>query len=127
MEALEADLVHAGWAWSDVPRRLSWRGVHVFARHAREDSAFFAVNADEDTQWPRHDQLTVILIDAVNELAWLTQAINSEEGKRPPRPQRFPRPGVEPVGDPDSQHYGSDPIPAADFDSWWATGHLSNN
>ena len=126
-EALEADLVYAGFAWSDIPQRLSWRGVHLFARHARPDSAFFAANADEDTQWPRMDQLTAALIDAVNSLTWITQAINSEEGKRPPRPQPFPRPGVKPVEDPDSQHYGHDPIPAYDFDTWWATGEISDN
>ena len=124
---MEADLVHAGWAWSDIPGRLSWRGVELFARHSRQDSAFYAVNADEDTQWPRLEQLTAVLIDAVNTLTWITQAINSEESKRPARPQPFPRPGVTPVEDPDAQHYGSEPIPARDFDTWWATGQLSNN
>jgi hypothetical protein len=126
-EALEADLVHAGFAWSDVPQRLSWRGVHLFARHARQDSAFYMANADEDTQWPRLDQLITVLIDAVNSLTWVTQAINSDEGHRPARPQPFPRPGVTPVEDPDSQHYGHDPIPAQDFDVWWSTGQISNN
>jgi hypothetical protein len=75
---------------------------------------------DEDTQWPRLEQLSAFLIDAINDLGWLYQSANSKN--KVPRPARFPRPGVVPVTDPDAQHYGSDPIRSDEFESWWAEG-----
>lgn len=117
---MEADLLSAGFVWSDVPSRVTWRALLAMVKYSKPGSALYLVTSDEDTLWPRQEQLTAYLIDAIRDLGWLYQSANSK-GKVP-RPQPFPRPGVEPVADPDAQHYGSDPIRADEFESWWAEG-----
>ena len=119
-EALEADLLSAGFVWADVPNRVTWRALLAMVKYSRPGSAMYLEASDEDTQWPRQEQLTAFLIDAISDLGWMYQSANSK-GKVA-RPARFPRPGVEPVSDPDAQHYGADPIPADEFASWWAEG-----
>lgn len=108
----------------------------------------FLAISDRDTQWPRTEQLLAILIDTVRDLTWLTQMVNTAEGKpQPDRPPRIPRPGVDvdddaapqPVPDVATQHeaqlpegggvqvdrvgtYGSGAIPVSQFQQWWDQG-----
>ena len=117
--ALEADLLVAGFTLSDIPTRVSWRALYAMVRHTRPESAFYAVLSDEDTQWPRSDQLTAALIDSIRDLTWMYQCAHSDSP--PARPQPFPRPGVEAVPD-GADHYGSEPIAADDFEAWWQMG-----
>ncbi len=45
-----------------------------------------------DNWTPEQDMLSHI-VDGVNDLTWLTVAVNSKKGTRNPRPARYPRPG----------------------------------
>lgn len=119
-EALEADLLAAGFTIADIPGRVSWRAVAALAQHSYPGSAFFTVLSDEETQWPRVEQLLAVLIDAVNNLGWLYTTAHSDTKVPPPDP--FPRPGVGPTENEDVQHIGADPIPREDFHDWWARG-----
>ena len=121
-EALEVDLLSIGFVWADVPARVTWRALVALVKFSKPGSALYLVTADKETPWPRQDQLSAYLIDAINNLGWMYQSANSKDSV--PRPPPFPQPGAEPVKDPNAQHFGSDPIPADEFDSWWANGFM---
>lgn len=116
-EAIEADAIRYGRRLSD----LSWREVMLLVKHASPESAVFAVNVPADAPWPRSDQLMALFIDAVNDFMWLYQCAHTGKGQpTPKRPQPFPQPGGKARAEAGVEHIGSDPIPAADFDAWWA-------
>lgn len=119
-EAIEADLLAAGFVLADIPSRVTWRAVIAQTKLSRPGSALHAVAATDETPWPRIEQLMAVLVDGMNDLAWLYMTAHTEDP--PPRPQRYPRPGVQQIEDDRIQHYGSEPIPANEFDAWWNGG-----
>ncbi len=69
-----------------TPRRIA-----VLMRHLPAGSL---LRPDEDESWSVEAHLLAGLIDSVNQLTWLTSAVNSGKGRRPKRPKPIPRPSA---------------------------------
>lgn len=119
-EALEADLLSFGFTLADVPVRVSWRALVAYVTRAGHGSMLHGERSDEDTPWPRVEQLLGLIHDAITQLHHVTIRSNGGEPAREWQP--LPRPGVVAALPEGTKHVGSDPIPAAHFDHWWNTG-----
>lgn len=65
---------------------------------------------DGQPVWTITDYLLAAVVDALQAANW------QRSGKKnAPKPKPVPRPGQAPAG----EKYGSDPIPQAEFASWW--------
>lgn len=87
---------------------LSWRDLLVITRNAPRGSALSrAVNGAD---WGPAEYLLALVVDVLQSGNW------QRAGKpNAPKPKPLQRPGEAPQG----QKYGSEPIPAKDFDAWW--------
>lgn len=93
-EALEADLLAAGWRLRDIPSdRFDWHDLLVFVRHISVNSRLFTKIRPKEAGW---DLPTLLLAEAVDQLRWLHWAKTeaAANGGDPPAP--IPRPGVAP-------------------------------
>ena len=110
-EAIEYDLLMAGWSLDDLGYRLSWRDLYVLVKRWRllpGTATSEALTGQE--MWSPEGQLLAELVD-------LAAAGNWQRGgnKHAPRPKRFPRPWEKTK----AQKLGSDPIPVSKFNDWW--------
>jgi hypothetical protein len=110
-EAIESDLLLAGWRLSDVTVTFSWHDLLVMVRRwmATPGSATAAAVAGH-VVWSDQEHLLAALIDAVQIGNW--QRVGK---KSVPRPKPVPRPGAKSRG----RKFGSDPIPISKFHAWW--------
>jgi len=95
-EAIEHDLVMAGWTLDDVPERLNWRAFAAFVRHRAVDttSALHRHLAGDDYHWGLREQLLAAVVDELRVANWQRAASGAKKGKQPPRPKPIPRPGI---------------------------------
>jgi len=84
----------------------------VFLRGAPRTSAYVRSAAGEAAAWGPIEHLLAMVVDALRLANWQRGG-----DKFAPRPDPVPRPGVSDGG----QRLGSDPIPASQFDDWWAS------
>src|SRR5690606_25549942 len=65
-EALEHDLVVAGWTLDDVPERLNWRALLAFTRQAAQQpgTALYRSFVGDDHVWGLNEQLLAAVCDA---------------------------------------------------------------
>lgn len=91
-EAIEHDLVCAGWTLDDVPGRLNWRALNRFVRQSAKQpgSAFARELAGDDAGWGMTEMLLASILDGVAAGNW------QRGGGKGPRPKPVPRPGVGP-------------------------------
>jgi hypothetical protein len=93
-EAVEHDLVCAGWTLDDVPERLNWRAFRSFVMQDAQQpgSALRRTLIGDDHIWGLPEQLLAAVVDAIQQGNWQRAASGA---KRPPkRPKPIPRPGV---------------------------------
>lgn len=103
----------------DLGGALSEAALLSFATHSPMESAV-AAEVDELGGWSRTDQLLARLCEAVESFDWHYACAHAKKGRRPPRPRRIPRPGVQD----DVKRIGKDPIPISTFDDWYYGGDI---
>lgn len=93
-EAIEYDLIRAGWTLDDVPHRLSWRALIAFVKQDghQTDSALRRVVLGADHVWGLTEFLLADVFDAMQWGNW--QRASAGARSRPPRPKPYPRPGI---------------------------------
>ncbi len=100
----------------DLGGGLPARALLAFVRHLPPESATVGETAPDAGGWSRTDMLLARICEGIEELLWVTACRGAKRSSWPKRPQRIPRPGVEPEG---GRRIGRDPIPIADFDTWY--------
>jgi len=105
----------------DLGGELSERALAAFLGNLPPESATVA-DASAVGGWSRTDMLLARTCEAVENLLWVEMCKGVKKSKRPPKPKRIPRPGVE---ESDGKRIGRDPIPISEFDSWYG-GEQSN-
>ena len=98
---------------------LSTRALLALVDNLPPESATVAAIAPGKGGWSRTDMLLARICEGIEELAWITACKGLKKSSWPKRPERIPRPGVEPDGD---RHIGKDPIPISEFDEWYGGG-----
>lgn len=120
LDALEADLVAAGWSWDDVPYRLPWRAVLAFAEHPRPNSALRAATRPEDAAWA-DPAFLAFLISRVEFQARQGNWMQSKDAqRRTNKPKPIPTPWD--VKDANRHVIGAGAIPASEWDDFWGDG-----
>ena len=112
-EAIEYDLISLGLRLRDLGTdKLSWRDLAVIARQLPRESALARAMVEESSQWGVTEHLLALVVDVLAVANW------QRGGGKGSRPKPLPRPGAQSSG----KKFGSDPIPAKDFDAWWNEG-----
>ena len=120
LDALEADLVAAGYSFDDVPERLPWRALFAFLDHLPADSALARAREPEKAEWAAHGPTPFLLAamgHRLDVLAW-QQTKDGQKGRKKPKP--WPTPWSDP--DKDVQRIGRGAIPASEWDDFWGDG-----
>ncbi len=107
-EAVESDLITAGYTLDDIGHSLSWDALKSFLTYARPESALYRKINPEMSEWSSRVKTNFILADIYDQLA-LTNAllrmqITHKRGK-PPEP--YKRPGAKKTK---TTHMGSGPL-----------------
>ena len=114
-EAIEADMVAAGWTLDDVPRRLPWRALHAFVKHLPSNSAFKRELNGGDAEWSTLLKTNAILADIYDAISSFAVAFVKSRGGHPKSPKPYRRPGMQS----DGQHIGKGAVPKGTFMDWW--------
>ena len=110
-EAIEYDLLMAGWSLDDLGEKLTWRDLWVLVQRWMSTPGFATCDAVQGAvHWPVVPQLLAELIDILNQANWQRAGRKSA-----PKPKRFPRPWEKAK----ARKIGSDPIPMSKFNDWW--------
>lgn len=91
---------------------LTWRDLAVIARQLPRESALARATVKEHSQWDVIAYLLALLVDSTAMGNW------QRGGGKGSKPKPVPRPGA----DSGNKRFGSDPIPAKDFNDWWENG-----
>lgn len=120
LDALEADLVAAGWSWDDVPRRLPWRAVVAFAAHPRPGGALHHAMTPEHAAWT-DPSLLAFLVSRVEFQLRQGNWMQSKDGQRGTnRPKPIPTPWDK--KDASRTVIGSGAIPMSQWTQFWGDG-----
>lgn len=94
-EALEHDLVVAGWTLDDVPGRLNWRAVRAFVagQAAKDGTALHRATAGDQAGWGLTQHLLAGLYDQLAVANWQRAASGAK--RAPKKPSPLPRPGID--------------------------------
>ncbi len=112
-EAIEYDLIALGLRLRDLGTdKLSWRDLEVVIQQSPRESAYARAAAQEHSQWDVVAYLLALLVDSTAMGNW------QRGGGKGSKPKPVPRPGA----DSGAKRFGSDPIPAKDFNDWWENG-----
>lgn len=93
---------------------MGWSQVAHFVQYLRPGSALYDELHPETAGWSHTDVMLADVFDAVAALHHAFVAANSK--KKPKRPKPYPRPWAKHK---ETKHYGKDPIPLSEFNSWW--------
>lgn len=93
---------------------FGWHAVSVWARHLPEGSATWRALHPEHAAYASDLGRARMLADLFDAVMHATYTIAAAHGGRPRKPKPYPRPDAN-----DRQRFGSDPIPAAEFDAWF--------
>jgi len=108
--AINYDLMKIGLRLRQLgTEALSWGDLHDYVRYGNADTALALERQGPAVLWKITDHLLAVVADALHAANW------QRGGGKGQRPTPLPRPGVEDAG----ATFGADPIPAADFQSWW--------
>lgn len=120
LDALEADLVVAGWSWDDVPHRLPWRAVIAFADNLGPLSALRRV-VDPDAAGWADPAFAAYLLTRVEYQTRHGNWMQSRDGQRKSnRPEPIPTPWDKPSGK--TRVIGGGAIPISQWDDFWGDG-----
>jgi hypothetical protein len=108
-DALEADLLRAGFSLDDYPDRLSLTAIRSFWHWADPDhSAIGRLTRGEKAGWRHQEELLAVIVETLRDANWQRQG-----SKTAPKPKPLARPGV-PV--PGVQHFGDEPLSINEFE-----------
>lgn len=93
---------------------FGWHDVAVWARHLPTGSAVWRALNPKQAAFASDVGRAYIMADQFDATMHVIKAIASAAGGRPRDPKPYPRPGKDEGG-----HFGSDPIPAGEFDAWF--------
>ena len=105
----------------DVGARLPWRAAGAWMANAGPGTALFRDVCPEAAPWLDGRLTSALLADVFDSLQCLTYLFGRAHAKNPgslPPPEPLPRPWDERGSA--GKRYGSGPIPADEFASWWA-------
>lgn len=114
-EAIEADLVGAGWTLDDVPSRLPWRALYAFVTHLPSDSALKREMNGEDSEWATTLKTNAILADIHDAITSFAAMFAKAKGGHPKEPKPYKRPGAS-SGE---KRIGKGAVPHGTFMKWW--------
>lgn len=120
--ALEYDLLtRTRYQLSDIGGALPMTALLHFVQYLGIDSALWReMHEDEARQvaWLDGSMVAPVLADVYDVMA-LNLWVNANRGARHRRrkPKPYPRPWSASHGE--TKHFGKDPIPISEFDSWW--------
>ena len=100
----------------DLGGGLSGRALASFLGNLPPESAAVAGMRPDRGGWSRTEMLLARICEGIEELAWITACRGVKRSKWPRRPERIPRPGVEPDK---GRVIGKEPIPISEFDTWY--------
>lgn len=100
----------------DLGGGLSARALLSFLGNLPPESATVASTLGDKAGWSRVEMLLARICEGIEELAWITACKGAKKSSWPRRPERIPRPGVEPD---EGRRIGRDPIPISEFDAWY--------
>lgn len=113
-EALEYDLIALGlrfdWLGTEA---LSWRDLLVIVRQSPQSSALSRSLHGTDAMWDLHAHLLAANADSAALAVWM-QSTDAQKGRN--RPERIPRPGVEPPRE--VSQVGSGALSIEEMDEW---------
>lgn len=109
-------MTHTRFTFDDLGGELSARALLAFLGNLPPDSAYMAAKLGDRAGWSRTDMLLARICEGIEEQTWVIACKGEKKSKWPKRPERIPRPGVEPDG---GRHIGKDPIPISEFDEWY--------
>lgn len=115
-EAIEYELIRAGWTLEDVPRRLSWMALDAFVEHLPQDSALGRVRDPHAALWTLTPHLLAEAVYRLQVLHWV-QTEDGQKNLNPP--ERIERPGVT---NPNKKRMGSGTVLVSEWDDWWNGG-----
>ena len=99
--ALEADLLSAGYTLDDYPHRLSLRAICQFMFWADQNrSALARLVRPATVGWNHAEELLACILETLQSANWQRQG-----NKTAPKPKPITRPGAEPQG---IQRFGAD-------------------
>lgn len=105
----------------DIPSVISWADLRDFVSHLDASSALVAELDPDVAGWQGDEKVPMLLAHIADLLAGLSYGYtisHMKNGSRKPQaPEPIPRPGVQPKRQ--TQHWGSDAIPIAEFADWW--------
>ena len=117
-DAIEADLVRAGWTLDDVPYRLSWRALFAFLQHLGPESAYMRVVEPELSFWLGSEgvpNLLATLVDIGNTQIW-------QKTKDGAKNRRRPKPIKRPWNKANVKTVGQGAIPKSHWADFWGDG-----
>lgn len=107
-DALEADLLAAGFTLEDYPDRLTLTAIRSFWYWANPDtSAVGRLSRGDKAGWRHAEELLAVIVETLRDANWQRQG-----NKTAQRPKPVPRPGVEPEG---TKHFGTEPVTIKEF------------
>lgn len=122
--ALEYDLMtRTRYTLDDLGGGLGTRQLLAFVTHLPPDSALsreLRGDTAEERSWQEAARLPMLvadIADTAHALVWEVAQAHSRRDLRDRVPEPIARPGVEPSGR--TRHWGSEAIPANEFDDWW--------
>ena len=111
-DAARFDLLKVGRSLDDLfAGRLGWPDLRAVVRNAEAGSLLRIAVFGDEGRYSRTDYLLVALLNTLRSMSW---QIGGDEKAPKPKPIRLP--GME---DENTQAFGSDPIPIAEFNDWW--------
>lgn len=117
--ALDYDLLtKTSYNLRDIGGALPWGALLHFVQFLPRDSALKSdMEPTTDAErWTRGDATATILADLYDLVSTLRNEMAAKgSGKKPKGIKPYPRPGKKK----NTEHFGKDPIPVAQFEDWW--------
>lgn len=118
--AIDYDLLTlTSYSISDIGDALPWSRFLSFIRHLPMGSALMRELEPEQALWSDGTRLADVLADIFDLLnGFKGTYINAHSKKRARSIEPYPRPWLKKK----TKHFGKDPIPISEFDTWWKGG-----
>lgn len=114
-------MTRVGVSLYDLPAAMSWADLRDFVSYLDASSALVSEVEPDVAGWQGDEKVPMLLAHIADLLAGLSYGYTlshiKKGAKKPAPPEPIPRPGVQPKRQ--TQHWGSDAIPIAEFDDWW--------
>lgn len=109
-----------GMTFEQAADTFGWAELINFMRHLPESSATYRAMNEDAYRFASDLQESAILADIYDAISTFAYMFNRANGGHAKKPNPYKRPWL--ADDSSEQHFGKDPIPIADFNSWYYGG-----